>query len=256
MDSAMTMTHPPAPRSTTSLVASRALPPSRALASVRTPVALVPPADPATDAALRSLRSRLESLGGNRYALFGAFPDADRARLERRADELAAYLEPADPDEILRAVGMLRTLKGEIALEGEARRAVVSAHVALLGHVPAWAINAVCQAFMRSRDKFAPDPGAIADACEAHLVPVRAELRRIEHVLSAETEAPVTEVERDRVAALARDFAAEMAAANRVDLDHDGPDVNERDKALAELAALEAAARSRGAEVSEIVEGF
>lgn len=257
MNNAMTVTRPRVPSSTTSLVPTRALPPSRALASVRTTGALVPPADPATDLALRSLSNRLESLGGSRYALTGPFPDADRARLEARADELAALLQPGSPADILRSVGMLRTIKGEVALEGEARTALMNAHLALLDHVPAWTIEAVCKAFMRSRDRFAPDPGVIADACEVHLVPVRAELRRIEHVLNAETDAPVTDAEREEVAGLCANLIAELARKAQADDDRTGHEAHrrgvERAEAAAHLATL--AAKVAGSEaVGEVKE--
>ena len=210
MNSATTMTV--SPRSTA--VATRtAAAPSRALASVRATTAMVPMADPETDLTLRSMSNRLESLGGNRYAILGAFPHADRVRLELRADVLAGLLTPGEPAAILRSVGMLRTMKGEVAVDADVRKSLMAAHIALLGHYPAWAVEFVCHRFMRSRDRFAPDAGILADACETLLIPVRAELRRIEHILSAEVEDLPSEAERAKVAEACQAFIAEMAKA-------------------------------------------
>lgn len=157
--------------------------------------------------------NRLESLGGSRFAILGEFPDADRARLERRADDLADRLQPGAPAEILRSVGMLRAMKGQVAVDEQTREALMQVHLSMLGHVPAWAIEAVCQRFMRSRERFAPDAGELADACEEHLIPVRAELRRIEHILSAEVQHVPSDDERAKVAEACQAFAAEMARA-------------------------------------------
>jgi hypothetical protein len=181
------------------------------------------------------MSNRLESLGGNRFAIVGAFPDADRTRLEARADALAACLQPGEPAAILRSVGMLRTLKGEIAVDAKVRETLMQAHIAMLGHAPAWVIEAVCAKAMRSRERFAPDAGALADACEEHLIPVRAELRRIEHILSAEVQHVPSDDERAKVAEACQAFAAEMARA--ADPRAERPEVVGQADAVARAAA-------------------
>lgn len=149
----------------------------------------------------RRLANRLEFLGGTRYALTCAIAEDERRALTERADYLADMLAPAPRDAILRSVGALRVMKGEAAVDRETREALMNAHTMLLGHFPAWAIEDACAKFMRGRDRFAPDAGEIAAACEALLIPHRAELRKIEHVLDAEVQPQQTDEDRAKVLA-------------------------------------------------------
>lgn len=179
---------------------------------------------------------------------------AERSVLEQRKAELLASLQP-DAERARKVIGALLGSFPSYGEDEETARFVLAACCRACAKVPAWAIEEASGRFIENTTRIQWDiskrptpPQIVAEAMRC-VLPVEAELHRLEQVLNAELVDTETS-EDDRKEAVARweQLKAEMGRSNVITGKTDDEIANERAeqiRANETVARREAAARER-----------
>lgn len=167
--------------------------------------------------------NRLEDtdVDGRKCLSAGIAPsENERSALERRRAELLASLEP-DADRARKVIGALLGSFPSYGEDEETARFVLAACCRACAKVPAWAIEEASGRFIENTVRIQWDmskrptpPQIVAEAMRC-VLPVEAELHRLEQVLNAEiVDSDTTEDERREAVARWEQIKAEMGRSN------------------------------------------
>jgi hypothetical protein len=160
-----------------------------------------------------ALRNRIERRGAGWSISEADAPTGEMAdTMRRRLASLERHLAPADRRAIAAEVGrLLASYPG--AGDAQAAKALLTAHVSVLGEFPAWAVAAGCNALLRRDSSFAPAPGEVRKSVLAQVVEFSRERHALFMILSAKPRRAATAGERERIKAGLAALRAELAGA-------------------------------------------
>lgn len=155
------------------------------------------------------LTNALEAIpGGRRMQVrdVAAPTDAEKSVLVARREALLTTLQPAHPDEIGRAISMMRqAFDGGPAMSQEDISTTRKLYVMALSPFPMWAVSEACRQVIEGKaglnTAFAPKPPQMAELCRSLVMPFREEKGRIDAILTAEVYTLPSDEERARIAA-------------------------------------------------------
>ena len=147
--------------------------------------------------------------------------DEERTSIESRMSALETDLEPASPDQIIKAVAMLFNAAAQAPVSEETMRGRYRVFMEALSDLPGWAIHAAALKWIRGEVKgevrFAPSSGDLRRLAEAETMPHRVLIAKLRRVLIA---GPLEQVvhtpeSRERVANKFGDLLKSFTAQDR-----------------------------------------
>jgi hypothetical protein len=156
--------------------------------------------------------NRVEKSGGLKRSISSLnCPTRDeRIELADRRAAIGVSLRPGVAIDIGEEVSAMFPGFPSVRMDASAARKTIAKYVAVLQHLPLWAVKAGCDAAVKRDESFPPSSGELKALCDAATLPARIEAAELESVLKAEVYHERSSPERARVIAGLKDLVGEL----------------------------------------------